>query len=100
MHEYIVAVSYFIFSLSGVLIGLWFRRQFPGPKLTPLIFLFYLLICVFYGMIHLIIVKYGYIIISNPVNKWIDGNVIVRSIAAVFIIPQACIGPSFYRFKK
>lgn len=100
MDEYIVAGVYFLFSLSGVLAGLWFRKHFPGRKLTPLVFLCYLLICVFYGLIHLTIVKYGYIIISTPINKWIEGNVIVRTIAAVFIIPQAFIGPSFYKSKR
>lgn len=100
MSEYIVALCYFLFALSGVMIGLWFRKQFPGRKLTPLVFLCYLLICAFYGVIHLIIVKYGFISLFPPVNKWIEGNVIVRTIAAVFIIPQAFIGPSFYKSKR
>lgn len=100
MSEYIVAGCYLLFSLSGVFINLEFRRRFPGRKFKPFIFLCYLLVGVFFGIAHLGIMKYGYNVVYLPANQWIEGNSIVRVIAAMFFFPQLLIGPSFVRSKR
>lgn len=100
MSEYIVAVCYLIFSLFGILIMMGFKRRFPGNKFTPSVFLCYLFICLFFVITHLSIIKFGYNIIYLPANKWIEGNIIVRVMAVIFLLPQVFIGPSFRRDGK
>ncbi|OAT21468.1 hypothetical protein M977_01999 [Buttiauxella gaviniae ATCC 51604] len=100
MNEYIVALGYFLFALSGVIIA-WSLKAFLSVKrLNGATFFIYLLVTSLFGITHLSIVETGINVMFTFANQWIEGNTMVRITATVFLFIQIFIWPSSDKSKR
>lgn len=100
MSEYIVAVCYLIFSLSGLFIVIKLKHLFSGRKLNSITFFIFLLVTSFFGVIHFSILEKGVSVLLTFVNQWVEGNTIVRTIATIFLFVHVFISPSSNESKR
>lgn len=100
MSEYIVALGYFLFALSGVIIVWNLKVFFSGKRLNGVTFFIYLLVTSLFGMTHLSIIEKGFSVMFTFANQWIEGNTMVRITATVFLFIQIFIWPSLDKSKR
>jgi hypothetical protein len=100
MSEYIVALCYFVFALSGVIIVWNLKIFFSGKRFNSATFFIYLLVTSLFGMTHLSILEKGISVLFTFTNQWIEGNTMVRIIATVFLFIQIFIWPSSDKSKR